>query len=367
MFMKKMMIDYMKEVNQIGNRIIDSRKELTKPFISKLKNVKFREILLVASGSSSNIARNAKYFIEKIVSVPVNVISPATFQLYHASLVQEDSLVVLLSQGGYSTNAISAAEAAKKTKGTVIGFCNYLDSPMARLLKDVYSYGNEPGDYFVAKGFTISTLSLMIHFLEYALSKDAVTKEDYEEYIVQFRKSLDKYDELIEKTEAFYLNHVQLCQEINRVLMIGQGPTFADAMEGKLKFTETYGASANEYELEEFLHGPDYAVNKDTTVLLICPKNGKSYERFKEVYENLPTLTNRIIFITTDTSLNGEGIIDVDDEGIDETISCLFLIAPMQFIADRICLDLRVSAETLSVYNFGQNVAFKANDWQGKF
>ncbi len=49
----------------------------------------------------------------------------------------------------------------------------------------------------MAKGFTVSSLSLMIHFLELALAKGKVNKKQYDDYVRQFKTAIAAYEKFM--------------------------------------------------------------------------------------------------------------------------------------------------------------------------
>lgn len=364
--MKKTMVDYMDMVPNIAADILKNEKVLTSKFVSELKDKEFTQFVLVASGSSSNIGANVRYFIQKVMKVPVRLMSPATFLNYEAEALPKGSLVVLLSQGGYSTNTIAAAEVAEKLQLPCIAFCNYPESPLVQLVKNSFFYGNTPGDYFVAKGFSLSSLALMMYFLTLATEKGLVSKKQSDDFHRQFKAAIGGYASLKDATNTFYEKHKELCQSIDRAFFVGFGPSMGPAREGRLKLLETYGASPMLFELEEFLHGPDYSVRKDTTIFMFVPENSKMKNRAVEIFTKLHSLTDRVIVITNDSKISGEYVLHADMENVSEEVAGLALVSPIQYIADRICVDLRIGTETLTVKRFTQNIDFKAPGSEGK-
>ncbi len=365
--MKKTMHDYMRDVPEVAGNLLKDCKGLAAGFVENLKGKEHKRYIIVASGSSSNIAENVRYFVQKVMNVPVSVMTPATFMYYEIEQAGKDVLAVFLSQSGYSTNTNAAAAELAEKGGDCVAFCNYLDSPMAKEVKSTYTYGNVPGDYFVAKGFTVSSLSLMIHFLELALAKGKVNKKQYDDYVRQFKTAIAAYEKFMKAAETFYDANKSFCRSIYRTIFTGYGPGLAIAKEGTLKFLETFGAAPIAFELEEFLHGPDYSVNKDTTVFMVIPKGSRMEDRAAEVREKLPALTDRIVAVTNDRRITGRYVICVDEPDMSEETVVLALIAPMQYIADRICTDLRVGTETLAVKKFCDSISFKAEGSEGKF
>ena len=178
--MNKTMIDYMKETPEVALKCIDNRKELTKKVVDFIVKKKYKKILFVACGSSYSIASRAMFFIKKYLGVQVQVMWPYTFLNYFVDSVEDDTLVILLSQSGCSTNTLKAAWALKAANKDVIALTNNVDAPIKNEVKLIASYGNTPGDHFVTKGMAVSTLFLMLVALESALALKTIEPTKYD-------------------------------------------------------------------------------------------------------------------------------------------------------------------------------------------
>lgn len=284
---------------------------------------------------------------------------PYTFVNYFADRVEEDTLVILLSQSGCSTNTLKAASALKAARKDCIALTNDLNAPIREEVKLVSAYGNTPGDHFVTKGMAVSTLFLMLAALEAALGLKRIETTEYERVLGDLQKAVRKIDEAREATERFYNENKILMWQMERVMIVGCGPSYADAMEGALKLTETYGCSANAVEAEEFCHGPQCEVTKDTTVFFIDAARGKSSQRIKQVYEVTNFLTDRTILVTTEEHFDAPYVIRLKEEGIEEEIAVLYEVVPFQYLSDIICKDERVTSISRGVRKFDRYIGNK--------
>ena len=157
--MIKSKIDYMDEAAELSLVNIKNRKEITKKFVDYFVKNNFKRIQFVGSGSSYNIAKNASYFVQKVLNIPVSVNWAFTFLNYDIDYVEDDTLVILCSQGGFSTNTVGAARKLTKRSKKCIAFCKCTDTPLKDEVKLLIDYHFTAGDLSQTKGFVMSSLN----------------------------------------------------------------------------------------------------------------------------------------------------------------------------------------------------------------
>ena len=107
--MKKTMLDYVAETPVALERALDRSEALTAPAVDLLRREDFRILRIVASGSSRNAACAARPLLRRLLGMEVLVTPPHTFACYEHEL-PPDELTLVVSQSGYSTNALEALE-----------------------------------------------------------------------------------------------------------------------------------------------------------------------------------------------------------------------------------------------------------------
>ena len=348
------MEDYIVIAREMAKNNFSNRKEITKKFVEIFKKKKYKRIVIIASGSSYNIANNAKYFMQKYLQMEIRVIWPNVFVNYDYDTVNDDDLVLVLTQGGHSTNTVAALQKLKEMKIDAACFTNWPDSPVKEYAKWVISYNSAPGDKFVTKGLIISTLTLMMCALEAALATERITKEKYDDLVSQFELVINKKLEEAQNVAIdFYESHKEFCQTFDRIMTVGCGATWGTALESALKFTETQGCPATAFDLEEIIHGPDYEVYQNHTVIFIDGTDSPVHERMLKIYDSMKLLTNRVMIVTSDQTVNGNYALRFKDDGIEEEVAALYYIVPFQLIVERGCIDTRISSIDR------RNIAFK--------
>mgnify|MGYP000944868688 CR=1 FL=1 len=207
------MFDYIKSQPSILSKIIENRKEITKNFVDIYKENNIKGITIIGSGSSFNSSSAAKYFMEKLLKVKVNVIYPYTFNNYE-NILDKDEIFITVSQGGKSTATI---DSVKKVN---------------------IACGEETVGY-KTKGYTSTILTLYLLALETAYALKKINNEEYDLYIKEIEEAVCNIDNIIAETDSWYKTNKDDLVNAENVMVVGYGPNYGTALEGRLKLSET--------------------------------------------------------------------------------------------------------------------------------
>ncbi|MFL0249400.1 SIS domain-containing protein [Clostridium neuense] len=353
----KAMIPFMKLAPKVCSSIISNRKNLIKPLVDLYMAKEYKKIVIVASGSSSNIANSVKYFIQNTLNTEVKIIWPMTYIKFDYKF-NEDAFIICMSQSGKSTNTIQAVKKANKMGQDVAVLTTNANSPIKQYTNNVFEYGSGSDDYYVAKGYPASCTFLMLFALETALAKNIIKKEEFELKLKELETAISLMKTSFEVSEQFYANNKEEFKAMRRVMVVGCGPSYGTALEGALKINETFGIPTNAYEMEEFVHGPSYEIFKDHAVFFI--DNGDdAHERIMQLYSALHLLTDKVFLISNNGNVADKRIWKLDYE-ISNEFSILFNIIPFQIISDSICSDLDLLSYNVRNYEFEKIIKTKA-------
>lgn len=357
--MRKWMIDSIIEAPETCRYLFHNRQQYAYKLAELFLKKEYKEIVMVASGSSYNIAQCARYAIENYLGVRVSCVSPVTFSKYGYRFY-EDPLILCLSQSGRSTNTIEAVKKAKELGYDVAAISMRPESPITQYCENILEYGTyAPGDdVFVCRGVPSSTLYFILFALEAGRRKGFYPEEKYQMRMAEIETLIERMPEIRKKSEAFYHLNKEEFYAMKRVMTIGTGPGLGVAMEGALKIEETIGIASNAYETEEFLHGPAYEVKKDHA-LFIVDIDDTMHTRHMQVFEASKELTDKVYLITKSKEIKGKNIIHISDEICPYILPVLFVIV-FQFIASSVCDDLRVAAITIYNHRFSEKIKTKA-------
>lgn len=344
--MIKSKIDYMDEAAELSLVNIKNRKEITKKFVDYFVKNNFKRIQFVGSGSSYNIAKNASYFVQKVLNIPVSVNWAFTFLNYDIDYVEDDTLVILCSQGGFSTNTVGAARKLTQRSKKCIAFCKFTDTPLKDEVKLLIDYHFTAGDLSQTKGFVMSSLFIMLCGLEAAYATKKIDDEQYAKYVEELTLAAKKLPEVKKVSEDFYAKNDELLKSIDRLMVIGCGPNYGIAMEGALKYEETYGSHADPFEMEDLIHGKLCEVTKNSTIFFTDSASSATHERLVEIYNVLFDICDRIIILTDSDDIKGKYVLKINDDKISEEVAVIYQAVPFQYFTYKTCQDTMVEAHS---------------------
>ncbi len=338
--MKETMYDYVKETPAACRQILEKRKEITRGFVERLINNEPARIVFVACGSSYNAAISARLFVEKVLCLPVSVVTPFMFTHYESCYGKND-MILAISQSGRSTLTIDAVKKAVSQSGGCMVLTNNADSPITKQGGETVnlSCGVETVG-FVTKGYASTILDLMLIGLESAYALKRVSEEEYRKVIGQIERSIELMPQVIEAATQWYQANKPDFMQMKRPMVVGCGPNLGTALEGALKIQETICLPSTAFELEEFMHGPNLELSNGHTVFFVST-SGKGESRIHDLAAQVARITDKGYLITSGLSDGSAKILSLPHEN-DEEISPLFLAIPFQLLSYFLSMDLGI-------------------------
>lgn len=334
---KQTMDDCIRETPKMIRKNVDDRKKLTCRLVQYYQKIKPEKIVIVASGSSYNAAVCARLFMQKVLKEEVQVISPYTFEHWENDFIDR-AMVLVASQSGNSTNSLRALKKLREKGMTTIGITADSESDFNKycdLLID-YEIGVETVG-FVTKGMVGLVLFLMLFAVETANTTGKMKDKEYDNYILQLRKTADYHELMYQRTKEFFEENRRELLSTQKVFVVGAGPNYGTALEGALKIGETLGVCSFAYEAEEFLHGPNFQINDNYTCIFI-DNNDDTSERMHTVFEASSQFSNRCYMVTARDDSSSKYIKNPDGE--DPYISALYNLVTVEYLAYRVTNDL---------------------------
>ena len=322
------MFQYIDETaEQCLNNIHNSR-ELTAVITDSFLRKEYKRIVAVASGSSYHAVLTGKYYMEKMLKIPVNVVTSYTFNNYE-NIIEEDTFYIGVGQSGRSNNTNGAMRKIMGHGFPVIGVTGNTESVMKNNCTVICNWGvgiEKIG--FVTKGFSTAALFFMLFALESSLALGYITENEYQKEKEEFVQIYQRFPEFINKAKNWYNENEKELTQMYRVQVVGAGPFYAIAREGSLKMEETMGKASSAFELEEFLHGPCYEINDDSTVIIV----GGFSQRATDVYRNIQLMTEHAFLITNLKIDNDKHVFSIPEE-TDELKICLLDVIVFQIVS----------------------------------
>ena len=302
----------------------------------KMANAK--RIIMVACGTSWHAALVGEYLFEDIARIPVEVEYGSEFR-YRNPIINEDDIVIAISQSGETADTLAAIRMAKSKGATIIGICNVVGSSIARETH-AGSYTHAGPEIGVAstKAFTAQVAVLTLMALRLAKKRGTIERS-------RFHHLLHALDEIPLKVEETLLVNDKV-MEISKMfvnarnfLYLGRGYNFPVALEGALKLKEISYIHAEGYPAAEMKHGPIALIDENMPVVVVATNKG-TYDKVVSNIEEIRARKGVIIAIVTkgDTEVKrlADYIIEIPET--EEMLVPLLATIPLQLLAYHIAV-----------------------------
>ncbi|AJE99277.1 glutamine--fructose-6-phosphate transaminase (isomerizing) [Pandoraea apista] len=291
-------------------------------------------VLLLACGGSYHAALTAKYWIESLAQLPVNVEIASEYR-YRDSVANPKTLVVAVSQSGETADVLGALHVAKQRgMSHTLAICNVATSALARecALTFFTRAGVEVG-VASTKAFTTQLVALFLLALTLAQTRQRLSDDDEQQHL----RALRHLPDAIAKVLALEPQIIAWAEQLTRrqdILFLGRGLHYPVAMEGALKMKEISYIHAEAYPAGELKHGPLALVSDEMPVVAVAP-NDRLIEKLKSNMHEVSARNGKLyVFADSDCGLSPGADIDVirlnEHYGL---LSPILHTIPMQLLA----------------------------------
>ena len=224
------------------------------------------KIYMIACGSAYHVGMVGKYIIEKLARIPVEAALASEFR-YASPLVDEHTLIIVISQSGETLDSMAALREAKRLGARVLSIVNVIGSSIARESDEVI-YTMAGPEIAVATTKAYNTQLIILTMFGYYLADliGAVSKEEYDEFLSELGKLPEKMQKLLDSADV--------CQQAaskyfnrNSVFFIGRNLDYALCLEGSLKLKEISYIHSESYAAGELKHGTISLIEPGTLVV----------------------------------------------------------------------------------------------------
>ena len=236
----------------------------------KIDNIK--SITLVGCGTAYHSCLMAKYWLEELTSLDVNVDIASEFR-YRKNRFKSENLYIFVSQSGETADTYAALDLCKKNNMKTCAVVNVIESSIARDANFVLPIhcGPEIG-VASTKAFLGKILILYILSLKLGYLKKDIKTEKYKEKI----KELRNLPKLVEQTLLLDGEIQTISSTFNEAkgsMFLGRGFSYPIALEGALKLKELSYVHAEGYPAGEMKHGPLALIEEGMPVVVLAPRD----------------------------------------------------------------------------------------------
>lgn len=265
-------------------------------------------IYIVACGSAYHVGVTAKYIIEDMVDVAVEVDLASEFR-YRNPKLQKNSLVIVISQSGETADTLAALRLAKEKGVPVLGIVNVLGSSIARECDYVlYTYAGPEISVATTKAYNAQLSVIYMLAIWLGKLKNKITSEQSIEYIKELTLLPAKIEKILEEKERiqWFASKYANAQDI---FFIGRGIDYAICLEGSLKLKEISYIHSEAYAAGELKHGTISLIEDGTLVIGVATQS----ELYAKTMSNLVEVKSRGAYLMGLTSYGNYNIEDIAD------------------------------------------------------
>ncbi len=267
-----------------------------------------QRILISACGTSYYAGCVGKYLLESFARLPVEV-DLASELRYRDPLIDNQTLMISISQSGESADTLAAQRLAKAKRGSTLAICNVVGSTIAREAQDVIYLHAGPEISVASTKTFIGTLAILYLVALYlAAHRKTMSVHDRQSALGELLK-------VPQQIETILMNQ-QPVEEIAKrfglfrdFLFLGRGIVYPVALEGALKLKEISYIHAEGYAAGEMKHGP-IALIDDQLPVVVLAANDHTLDKTISNVEEVRARNARVIAIVEEGDHRMGGLAD---------------------------------------------------------
>jgi len=249
----------------IQSAVIDGN---NKNILEKIDISRFNKIVITACGSAYNAGVTAKYVFEKICRISVEVELASEFR-YKDAIINNKTLVILVTQSGETADTIAAMREAKSRGAATLSIVNVVGSTIAKET-DFCLFTAAGPEIAVAttKAFSAQLVLLYILAIRFAVRLGKLTVQEEQNYINEIGGLPDKASSILERIGSIQM-YASTCVGYKSIFFIGRNIDYAISLEGSLKLKEISYIHSEAYAGGELKHGTISLVEENTLVVAL--------------------------------------------------------------------------------------------------
>ncbi len=277
--------------------------------ITKEDLQRYNKVYIVACGTAYHAGLIGKYLIEKYARMSVEVDIASEFR-YRNPIVDEQTLLIAISQSGETADTLAAMRLAKNNGARVMAITNVIGSSVDREAQDVlYTLAGPEIAVASTKAYVTQLVSLYAVSLHFGLLKGTLTKDEY----IALRRELyhlPGYVQRIIDLDKKIQNIAKEHKDKEDMYFIGRGLDSYVCMEGSLKLKEISYIHSEAAAAGELKHGPIALIEEGTLVIALCTQDFL----FEKMLSNIQEVRARGAYVVAFSKRSNEAITKEADE-----------------------------------------------------
>jgi glucosamine--fructose-6-phosphate aminotransferase (isomerizing) len=313
--------------------------------IAPAEFARFKQVKIIACGTSWHAGLAGKFMIEKLARVPVEVDYGSEFR-YRDPIVAPDTLTVVISQSGETADTLAAQREAKQKGSKTLAICNVVGSMITReAAGSIYTHAGPEIGVASTKAFTCQLTALFILAMYLGQSNERLDESSSACLMQELTRIPGKLETVLAHDDVYEA----LARDLHRAkdfLFLGRGVHYPIALEGALKLKEISYIHAEGYPAGEMKHGPNALIDENLPVVVLATCDAAS-EESRTIYEktlsNIQEVKAREGVVVALATQGDEHVRKIADHVIEvppssDLLSPILEIVPLQLLAYHIAV-----------------------------
>ncbi|MSD06437.1 glutamine--fructose-6-phosphate transaminase (isomerizing) [Eubacterium sp. am_0171] len=258
---------------------------------------KIDKIMIVACGSAYHAGMTSKYVFEGMARISVEVDLASEYR-YRDPIIEEGTLVVIISQSGETADSLAALRESKARGAKVLGIVNVVGSSIAREADNVmYTWAGPEIAVATTKAYSCQLIAMYLLAMKFAKVRGKITDAELKTYIEDLKRIPDQVELLLNNKNRIqkFANRYLAARD---VFFIGRGIDYSISMEGSLKLKEISYIHSEAYAAGELKHGTISLIEEGTLVAAVLTQENL----YKKMISNMVEVRTRGAFVLAVTN-----------------------------------------------------------------
>ena len=265
-------------------------------------------IYIIACGSAYHVGMVAKYTIEQMARIPVDVDLASEFR-YRDPVLSKNSLCIIISQSGETADSLAALRLAQERGVKTLGIINVVGSSIAREADGVmYTLAGPEIAVATTKAYSTQLAASYILSVQFAYLRGVIDEAKYKYYVSELEALPAKISKVLEDKERIQWFASQFANATD-AFFLGRGVDYATAMEGSLKLKEVSYIHSEAYAAGELKHGTISLVEPGRLVVSVMTQK----HLFDKMVSNVTEVKSRGAYVFGLTSYGNYAVEDISD------------------------------------------------------
>lgn len=331
-FMLKEIYEQPKSIKDTIARRLSPEKEILFDDIN-LNIDKINNIYIVACGTAYNAGLQGKFALQKIAKIKSEVDIASEFR-YSDPFVDENTLVILISQSGETLDTLAALRDSKAKGAKTLAITNVIGSSVAREADHViYTWAGPEIAVASTKAYTTQVTVFYMLALYIAKNKNCISMDEYHKVIDNLLALPEQVEKIFENEEHIKSIAAHI-KDATSGFFLGRGLDYSIATEASLKMKEVSYMHTEAFASGELKHGTIALVEENVPIISVITQGNL----FEKSLSNMKEVKARGAYVISVTQEKNKIVSEISDDVIfipntDDLIAGITCIVPLQLLA----------------------------------